>query len=326
MSIQTAMANATATAASLFTKLLLAAALVFALLLLSIHFGWSMVASFIFMIAGLATSTVCFFADAIKGLFGKGRAVGLGVISLYLSLMSTLAYAAPDFFSGLGINGWMGLTTIFFAATTGGSVALISFEKASKVVAVLVILFTGFGLISEHVFARGMQYLASNAAGALGRKAYSMGYELEDSEGDIKVKYRAEYQVKKAALEKEWESGKITAKVYEEKRKTLDNEYEPVLKPQPTPVQVAPPAGESKKARVPESECTTPCSLYVGWSRQIRTDGRPVRVKFFGQRHWMLLSGREHDRLSLDEFSPGEAQFTSPDKSPPVRVQIFPVR
>ena len=65
MSSQTTMTNATSTAASLFAKLLLAAAVVFVLLLLSIHFGWSMMAGFTFMIAGLATTI--FFAATTGG-------------------------------------------------------------------------------------------------------------------------------------------------------------------------------------------------------------------------------------------------------------------
>ena len=65
--------------------------------------------------------------------------------------------------------------------------------------------------MSGHVFARGVQYLAGNVATALGRSAYSVGAKLEDSEGDIRVKYQTEYQTKKAALENEWESGKMVA-------------------------------------------------------------------------------------------------------------------
>jgi hypothetical protein len=271
MSIQSSITNTTYKAASLFTTILLAAAAIFVLLMLSIHFGWSSLAGLIFTLTGLATSALCFFANTIKAMFGKGRAVGLGIVSLYLSLMSTLTFAAPDFFAGLGINGWIALTTIFFTATMGGSVALISFEKASKAVSILIICFIGFGLISGHIFARGVQYIASNAASALGRSVYSVGAKLEDSEGDIRTKYQAEYQAKKAALEKEWESGKIAASVYEEKRRALDKEYErafystkdPEIMPTATPAQAITPDISKVnllESKVPLSEQPKPIS------------------------------------------------------------------
>jgi hypothetical protein len=76
-----------------------------------------------------------------------------------------------------------------------------------------------------------------------------------------------------------------------------------------------------------ESECYTPCTLYVGWEGVIKTDGQPVRVKFNGKVEWLDLSGRANDKIPLEKFAPGEAQFASPDEAHPhFRVQVYKKR
>jgi hypothetical protein len=75
----------------------------------------------------------------------------------------------------------------------------------------------------------------------------------------------------------------------------------------------------------PIRQCTTPCSLYVGWAQRVKSDGQPVLIKFHGKTDWLSLSGRGNDKGTLDQFNPGEAQFVSPDRTP-VRVQIFDAR
>ena len=75
----------------------------------------------------------------------------------------------------------------------------------------------------------------------------------------------------------------------------------------------------------PEGECTTPCTLRVGWGQPIKSGGLPVLIKFQGKTEWLRLSGRDSERITLDQFSPGEAQFASPN-STPVLVQVYPAR
>jgi hypothetical protein len=73
------------------------------------------------------------------------------------------------------------------------------------------------------------------------------------------------------------------------------------------------------------AECLTPCKMSVGWDTQIKTGGRPVLVRFFEKQKPLLLSGREDDRITLDQFNPGQAQFTSPNGTI-IRIQLFQVR
>lgn len=96
----------------------------------------------------------------------------------------------------------------------------------------------------------------------------------------------------------------------------------------PTP-SAPTPAGRpvSYAPATPIAECSAnpTCSLHVGWDTKIKTGDRPVLVKFHGKTEWIPLSGRRDDKFTLDQFSPGEAQFVSPD-STPVQVQTFPAR
>jgi len=81
-----------------------------------------------------------------------------------------------------------------------------------------------------------------------------------------------------------------------------------------------------------QRECTTPCSMPMAWEDRLMTardgapschDGRvPVMVKFHRKSHWLRLPVLEGGpQLTTEQFSPGEAQFASPDRTP-VRVQI----
>ncbi|MDP9249331.1 MAG: hypothetical protein M3M85_02365, partial [bacterium] len=66
---------------------------------------------------------------------------------------------------------------------------------------------------------------------------------------------------------------------------------------------------------MPLNECSAPCKMYVGWDVEIKTGGRPALVKFFGKKEWLPV-GREDQRWTLDQFSPGEAEFAPPDDMP----------
>jgi len=78
-------------------------------------------------------------------------------------------------------------------------------------------------------------------------------------------------------------------------------------------------------APAPLAECTTPCTVPVGWGTVMKTGGRPVLIKYHGKTKWIRLSGRENDQITLDQFAPGNAKFASPpEDTTPVQVQIFP--
>jgi hypothetical protein len=57
----------------------------------------------------------------------------------------------------------------------------------------------------------------------------------------------------------------------------------------------------------------------------MKTGGRPVLIKYHGKTNWIRLSGQENEKISLDQFAPGNAEFASPpEDSTPVQVQIYP--
>lgn len=103
-------------------------------------------------------------------------------------------------------------------------------------------------------------------------------------------------------------AGKAAAKKETEKKESESSSSAPAIT---APVESA----------APIAECTTPCSLYVGWDMKIKTGGRPGLVRFFGKKEWIPLSGRDDDHFTLDQFAPGEANFRSP--STPIQVQLF---
>jgi hypothetical protein len=80
---------------------------------------------------------------------------------------------------------------------------------------------------------------------------------------------------------------------------------------------------KTQSVRAPINQCSTPCSMNVGWDIDIKSGGRPVLVKFYGKKEWLFLSGQGNEQFTLDQFSPGEAQFASPENTPPVQVQLF---
>ncbi|RXK81596.1 hypothetical protein EST62_11615 [Chlorobaculum sp. 24CR] len=132
--------HAASSGASLFYFFLLGIAVTFLLLIIAIQFGWSTIAGLIFGVAAIGATLFCALLNTVRSTFGKGRSIFLGIIVLYLNLMSALAFSAPDFFSGLSLNKWLALSMIFFAATSGGSLALVSYERAARVVSIVVIL------------------------------------------------------------------------------------------------------------------------------------------------------------------------------------------
>ncbi len=210
---------------SFFSSLLLALSALAVLLVLSIHFGWSGIAALIFAVAGSAAALLCFFFDSVKAAFGKGRTVGLGVLTLYLHLMAILGFAAPDFMAGLGITRWVAMTIAFFAITWGGSYALVSFEKASKAVSVLIVIITVFSFIPGNSLVRGINYLGQNMLRKFDRLVYDTAAKLDDPESAIRQKYLDEYREKVEELEKAWKRKEISAVQYEKRRRAIDREY-----------------------------------------------------------------------------------------------------
>lgn len=138
--IKEIISHVASSSASLFQYFLIGSLVTFLLLIIAIQFGWSTIAGLIFGVAAIAATLFCALLNTIRSTFGKGRSVFLGIIVLYLNLMSALAFSAPDFFSGLSLDKWMALSMIFFAATSGGSLALVSYERASRIVSILIII------------------------------------------------------------------------------------------------------------------------------------------------------------------------------------------
>ena len=214
---------------SFFSLVLISVAVLVALLLLSIHFGWSGLAALIFAIAGAGAALLCFFFDAVKAAFGKGRTVWLGVLALYLHLMAILGFAAPDFFADLGLSRWMALTILFFAVTLGGSYALVSFEKASKIVSLLIIAVTLFSFVPGNSLVRGIKYLGQNVLKKLDHAVYEAASRLEDPEGAIRQKYLDEYHEKVGELERQWKRKELSASEYDRRRRQIDSTYQPYI-------------------------------------------------------------------------------------------------
>ncbi len=212
-------------AVSIFTVVIIAVTVLVVLLVLSVSLGWSGLAALIFAIAGAAAGLLCFFFDAVKAAFGKGRTVSLGILVLYLHLMAILGFAAPDFFAELGLSRWMALTIVFFAITWSGSYALVSFDKASKIVSILIVLITLFSFIPGNSLVTGIQYLGQNVLRRLDQAFYDTAVKLDDSEGAIRQKYFDEYQRKVEKLERAWQKKEISASQYDQRRRAIDKEY-----------------------------------------------------------------------------------------------------
>ena len=214
---------------SFFSSLLIAVVGLVALLLLSIYFGWSGLAAVVFAIAGAVAALLCFFFDSVKAAFGRKRTVSLGILTLYLHLMAILGFAAPDFFSELGVSRWMALTIVFFVITWGGSYALLSFEKASKTVSIVIVVITIFSFIPGNSLVRGIKYLGQNALRKFDHAVYDAATRLDDPEGAIRQKYLDEYQEKVEELENAWKRKEVSAAQYEERRRAIDREYKPYI-------------------------------------------------------------------------------------------------
>lgn len=210
---------------SFFSALLITVAGLVVLLFLSMYLGWSGLAAVIFALAGACAGLLCFFFDSVKAVFGKGKTVSLGILTLYLHLMAILGFAAPDFFSELGVGRWIALTIVFFAMTWGGSYALVSYEKSSKIVAILIVGVTLFSFIPGNSLVRGIEYLGQNVLYTFDIIVYDAASQLNDPEGAIRQKYLDEYQEKVGELEKEWKRKEISAAQYEDRRRSIDRDY-----------------------------------------------------------------------------------------------------
>jgi hypothetical protein len=83
------------------------------------------------------------------------------------------------------------------------------------------------------------------------------------------------------------------------------------------------PAAKQTEALVLEKECLTPCSANIAWKFKIRTDGRPLRIKFQGVHDEVSYPG-EGDFQVPPEMTSGETTFISSDNEHPhVRVQVY---
>ncbi len=72
-----------------------------------------------------------------------------------------------------------------------------------------------------------------------------------------------------------------------------------------------------------EHECITPCSGYIGWRAKIRTEGRPVSIKFQGVAEPVIYPG-EGDFVGPPGMRSGETFYVSPDpERPNIRVQVY---
>jgi hypothetical protein len=93
---------------------------------------------------------------------------------------------------------------------------------------------------------------------------------------------------------------------------------------------VAPPvanqSGSQESRFVVVSECDTPCRMEVGYTNIINTGRKPYLAKFKGKKKWVTLNGDPSTAFPPGTFSPGLAEFVSPQNTPPVRVQILRAR
>ena len=79
-------------------------------------------------------------------------------------------------------------------------------------------------------------------------------------------------------------------------------------------------------ALVLDHECLTPCSTNIAWKFQIRVVGSfALRIKFQGVADWVDYPAGEGDFHAPEKMQSGETFFASPDKKPPVRVQVYRV-
>lgn len=74
-----------------------------------------------------------------------------------------------------------------------------------------------------------------------------------------------------------------------------------------------------------ESECNTPCRMEVGdpEGQYFNTDQKAVLVKFSGRKEWVRYGGPSDQGVSPERYSPGIAEFISPENAPSVRVQVL---
>ncbi|OGI73695.1 hypothetical protein A3D42_00540 [Candidatus Nomurabacteria bacterium RIFCSPHIGHO2_02_FULL_41_18] len=87
--------------------------------------------------------------------------------------------------------------------------------------------------------------------------------------------------------------------------------------------QAAPRSVPMIEALLLERECWTPCDANIAWPFKIRTEGRPLRIKFQGVAGWTDYPG-EGDFRAPSNMQSGETQFVSPDEENlHVRVQVY---
>lgn len=199
--------------------------------MISINFGWSYLSGFIFMFSAVMLAGFCFILNVVSSVFGKGRSVLFGALSLYLNLMSTLAFNAPDFFSGLGLQKWFSMSMIFFIFTTGSGVALVSFERFSKIVSLLIIVLNISVIIPNNSLVRGMVGVINGIGNLFSRKINDLDQNLTPTPELIRQRYVNDYNKKKHELIDKSEKGLITAEEYEQQLIVLDNKYKLLIQP-----------------------------------------------------------------------------------------------
>lgn len=217
--------NVAGLAISFFALSLLCIIGLFVLLLISISLGWSYLSGFIFMVAAIILAGFCFILNTITNVFGKGRSVLFGALSLYLNLMSTLAFSAPEFFSGLGMQKWLSLSTMFFVFTAGGGIALVGFERFSKIISVIIIILNASVFVPNNSFVRGLIGVSSSMGNLLSRKLSDLDQNLAPSDELIRQRYLDEFNRRKHELNGQFEIGTITAEEYERKMHLLEEKY-----------------------------------------------------------------------------------------------------
>ena len=195
------------------------------LLIISISFGWTYLSGIIFTLSAILLAGFCFVINAIMSVFGKGRSMLLGAMSLYLNLMSTLAFSVPDFFSGLGMQKWFSMSTIFFVFATGGGVALISFEKLSKIVSLIIVALNTLVFIPNNSFVRGLVGVVSAVGNVFSGKLNDIDQSLTPTSELIRQRYMDDYNKRKHELITQSDKGLITAEEYARQLSLLEDKY-----------------------------------------------------------------------------------------------------
>lgn len=196
----------------------------FILLLLSIQFGWTFIAAILFLLAGMVVSFMGFAVNAVRSVFGTGKSIMFGAVVLYLHLMSSIAFGAPELFADLGIRKWFALTFIYFIFTTGGS-ALLNFQKVSQFISVLIILFTLNVFFVDNQFVRKISIIGNGIAENIESVTDRVMMKINNPEVVVKRYYEKEYAKALNDLTERLKRHEITPEVYQKSVDDLKESY-----------------------------------------------------------------------------------------------------